>query len=117
MLLQNAIKVLVTSLLVVAVSEASKRSIVLGAILASLPLTSVLAMGWLYADTRDAEQVAQLATGIFWLVLPSLVLFIALPILLRRGVAFVPSLGISIALTVVAYFVMLAILKRFGISI
>lgn len=116
-MIQYVIKIALTSLLVVAVSEASKRNVVVGALLASLPLTSVLAMGWLYADTRDTEQVAQLATGIFWLVLPSLVLFIALPLLLRRGVAFVPSLGLSIAMTIAAYFAMLEILKRFGISL
>jgi len=116
-MIETALKVLATSLIVVAVSETSKRSALLGALLASLPLTSLLAMGWLWADTRDPEKIAQLATGIFWLVLPSLVLFIALPLLLRRGVPFLPSMLISIALTVVSYFAMLGLLKRFGIEI
>lgn len=116
-MLENLVKVLATAVLVVAVSEAAKRSVLLGAILASLPLTSLLAMGWLWADTRDAERVAALASGIFWLVLPSLVLFVALPVLLRRGVPVVPSFLLSIALTVASYFIMLAVLRRFGIEI
>lgn len=116
-MLAVAIKVVVTALLVVAISEVAKRSSLLGAVLASIPLTSVLAMIWLYADTGDAAKVADLATSIFWLVLPSLALFIALPLLLRAGWGFVPSLAVSCAITVACYFLMLAILKRFGIAI
>lgn len=116
-MLATAIKIAVTAILVVAISEVAKRSSLLGAVLASIPLTSVLAMVWLYADTGDAGKVADLATGIFWLVLPSLVLFIALPLLIRAGWGFGPSLAVSCALTVAAYFVMLAILKRFGIHL
>ena len=107
-MLATAIKIAVTAVLVVAISEVAKRSSLLGAVLASIPLTSVLAMVWLYADTGDAEKVAELATGIFWLVLPSLVLFIALPLLLRAGWDFAPSLLAAGALTVACYFLMLA---------
>lgn len=116
-MLQIAIKVLITSVLVVAISEASKRSVLLGAILASVPLTSILAMSWLYAETRDAERVANLTTGIFWLVLPSLVLFLVFPVLLRKGVPFAMSLAVAIGLTAASYAAMLAILKRFGLEI
>ena len=115
-MLQTAVKVLVTSVLVVAIAEAGKRSSLLGALLASLPLTSLIAMIWLYADTRDGEKVADLASSIFWLVLPSLILFVALPLLLRRGVPFAASLTIASALTVAGYFAMLALLRRFGIT-
>ncbi len=116
-MLATAIKIAITAVLVVAISEVAKRSSLLGAVLASIPLTSVLAMIWLYADTGDAGKVADLATGIFWLVLPSLVLFIALPLLLRAGWPFAASLALSCALTVAAYFLMLAALKHFGIAI
>jgi hypothetical protein len=116
-MIEQVVKVLLTSILVVAASEAAKRSALLGAILASLPLTSLMAMVWLYADTRDPEKVAALATGIFWLILPSLTLLLVLPLLLRKGVPFAPSLAVGIALTAVSYFAMIAILKRFGIDV
>ena len=116
-MLQTIIKIALTSVLVVAIAEAGKRSVLLASILASLPLTSVLAFVWLYADTGDTEKVAHLSTGIFWLVLPSLILFIALPLMLRAGVAFVPSLAASIALTAGGYGLMIAILDRVGIKI
>ncbi len=116
-MIETILKVVATSMLVVAASEAAKRNILVGSILASLPLTSLLAMIWLYADTKDPEKVAALAQGIFWLILPSLTLLLALPILLRKGVPFVPSLLIGIALTAASYFLMIAVLKRFGIEI
>ncbi|GFO83167.1 DUF3147 family protein [Methyloceanibacter sp.] len=116
-MLYATIKVLLTSVLVVAVSEAAKRSALFGALIASIPLTSVLAMIWLYVDTGDTEKIARLSTGIFWLVLPSLVLFISLPILLRGGLDFYVSLAASIALTVGAYFVMLYVLGAAGIEV
>jgi hypothetical protein len=113
----TVIKLGLTAILVVAASEAAKRSSLMGAVLASIPLVSVLAMIWLYVDTRDAEKVAAFATSIFWLVLPSLVLFVALPLLLRGGMGFYPSLGLSIALTVGAYFAMVHGLRLAGIAI
>lgn len=116
-MVEQIVKVLLTSVLVVSASEVAKRSAIFGALLASLPLTSLLAMIWLYADTRDPEKVAALATGIFWLVLPSLTLLLVFPLLLRKGVPFVPSLLIGIALTAASYFAMLTVLGWFGIKI
>lgn len=116
-MLQTVIKIVLTSLLVVGASEAAKRNVLVGAVLASLPLTSLLAMIWLYADTGDAQKVASFATGIFWMILPSLILLLAFPLLLKRGLGFAPSLVVSIALTTAGYLAMLAILKRFGIEI
>lgn len=116
-MLQAIIKVVVTSVLVVAISEAGKRSAQLGAILASLPLTSLLAFVWLYAETGDEAKIAGLSTGIFWLVLPSLVLFLVLPWLLKAGLGFQLSLLVAIAATAASYAVMLALLSRLGITI
>lgn len=110
-------KTAISAMLIVAISELAKRSSFLGALLASLPLVSVLAMLWLYADTRDTGRISSLSTQIFWLVIPSLVLFAALPVLLRQGFGFYVSLLISMALTVVAYFLLLTVLKQFGIQI
>lgn len=109
-------KVAVTAVLVVLISEIAKRSSVIGAILASVPLTSVLAMIWLYVDTGDIQKISDLASSIFWLVLPSLALFIALPLLLGKGMNFYLSLIISIGITAVCYLVMVLVLKYFGIS-
>jgi len=111
------IKTLVSAVIIVAISELSRRSSLAGALLASLPLVSVLGMIWLYIDTRDAAAVSALSTGVFWLVLPSLGLFLSLPVLLKHGVGFLPALGLSAALTICLYFLMLKLLKLAGITI
>lgn len=116
-MLEYTVKIAATALLVVAIAETAKRSTLLGAFLASLPLTSLIAMIWLYSETHDTGRVAALASGIFWLVLPSLVLFIALPALLRHGMAFWPSLAIASALTAASYAALAAVLRRTGIDI
>ena len=110
-------KLAITTVLIVAISEIAKRSSLMGAVLASIPLVSVLAMIWLYVDTRDAARVSALATSVFWLVLPSLALFVSLPLLLRAGVNFYLSMALSIGITVVCYFAMLAVLNAFGIKL
>lgn len=116
-MIYSIIKVIITSLLIVAISELSKRSSLFGALLASLPLISVLAMLWLYIDTKDVAKVSGLATSIFWLVIPSLVFFISLPVLLKKGVNFYLSMGLSMSMTAGCYFFMIALLTRFGIKL
>ena len=98
-----ALKVLLATGIVVAVTELSKTRTLVGALLLSLPTVSVVSLVWLYAETRDAERVAALAGQTFWLVLPSLALFLALPALLRAGVGFAVSLVASLAVTAAAY--------------
>lgn len=110
-------KIVITAILVVAISEISKRSSLLGALLASIPLVSVLAMIWLYIDTKDVDRVAGLASSIFWLVLPSLALFIALPLLLKQGFNFYLSVGASVLLTIGCYWLMITMLDRAGIEL
>mgnify|MGYP000565407231 CR=1 FL=1 len=110
-------KTLITAVLVVAISEVAKRSSLIGGILASVPITSVLAMVWLYVDTGDVGRISSLAISIAWLVLPSLVLFVVLPWLLHRGVPFPLGLIAAIAATALAYWGMVRMLGRFGIRV
>ncbi len=111
------VKVFITAILVVLISEISKRSSLIGAILASLPVVSILAFIWLYIDTKSVEKISELSIGIFWLVIPSLSLFIALPLLLKSKVNFYASLIISCAIMVLLYFTMVFILKRLNINL
>lgn len=111
------LKFSISAAIIVAVSEISKRSSLLGGLLASLPMVSVLAMIWLYHDTRDTERVAALSVNIFWLVVPSLALFLVLPALLNRGVSFYPALLVSIAVTVACYSATIFTLTRLGIRL
>src|ERR1700682_4262209 len=98
------IKVVISALVIVGSTELSKRvGVFWGGILASLPLTSLLVFIWLYADTGDTHSIALLSWNIFWLVLPSLTLFAAFPLLLNRGFSFPVALGFAIAVMATAY--------------
>jgi hypothetical protein len=114
---QYIIKVFLSAVLIVAVAEISKRSSFLGGLLASLPLVSFLALIWLYLDTKDTAKVARLSASIFWLVLPSLVFFVALPSLLKLKMNFYACFGMATALMLGCYGVMLVALKKFGVNL
>ena len=111
------VKVVVTALLVTAISELGRRSTLLGALFASLPLTSLLALIWLYPAPGDAAQAADLARGIFWLVLPSLAFFLVLPACIRAGWGFWPAMAAGIAATLVAYAAMLGVDRWLGLKL
>ena len=88
-----------------------------GGLVAALPLTSILALSLLWIDTREAEPVAALATSILWFILPSLPMFIALPAMLRGGMAFWPAMAISIVATLLLYAATFWMLQRLGVKI
>ncbi|MCK5125594.1 MAG: DUF3147 family protein [candidate division Zixibacteria bacterium] len=111
------IKIVITTASIVAISEIAKRSSFFGALLASIPIVSVLAMIWLYVDTKDVTKVSSLATSVFWLVIPSLALFVSLPLLLKAGLNFYLSLSISSGITILCYWLMVTILNSAGIKL
>ena len=111
------LKVIITGLLVLVISELSKRFTFFGALLASLPITSVLAMLWLYIETKDVVRVTYLATSIFWLVIPSLIFFISVPFFLKKGLHFYLSMGLSMSMTAGCYFIIIKLLALYSIKL
>jgi len=71
----------------------------------------------LYLDSDNIDKIATLSHGIFWLFLPSLVLFIVLPLLLRGGLGFWFSLGVACFLTAAAYSGLVKILGILGVRL
>ena len=104
----------ISAVIIVAVSEIAKRSPGFGALIASLPLVSVLGMIWLWRDTHDRARMAAHAGATFWYVLPSLPMFLLMPVLLRHGAGFWLSLLAGCLLTILLYGAMIAIAARFG---
>lgn len=114
---QYTVKIVLSAIILVTVSELVKRNSFLAAILASLPITSVVTFIWIYLESEDTQKIAEISHNIFWLVLPSLVLFIILPLLIRHHVDFWVSLAISCIITIVSYFGMIRILDILSINI
>ncbi len=112
------IKVLITAVIIVAVSEVGKLNSFLGSVLASIPLVSTLGMIWMYHDKTPLAKITAHSSNVFWMVLPSLPMFLVLPWLIeKQRWGFYPSLGASVVLTIVLYFSASALLKRYGIVI
>jgi hypothetical protein len=116
-MLYYVLKVGVSAFVIVAIAEIAKRSTGFAALLAALPLTSLLAFMWMYFEGAEPARIAELSGQIFWLVLPSLVLFLLLPLLIRQGLSFWLSLSISVAATAACYLAMLPVLRRFGVQL
>ena len=97
------IKAALSGAIVAAVSEIARRYPTWGGLVASLPLTSLLAMIWLYRDAHDPERVAELSMSAFWFILPSVPLFVVLPVLIRSGVPFWASMAVVVVGTLALY--------------
>lgn len=105
------VKILISAMIITAVSELAKRSTFAAAILVSLPLTSILAFSWIYWESRDAEKIAAMSYEVLWFVIPSLAFFLILPALLRFGVKFLPAMIVSSLLVAVLYAAMMWLLR------
>ena len=116
-MLYLAIKAAISGVIVALVSEIARRYPGWGGLVASLPLTSILAMLWLWKDTGDPERIAGLSIGAFWFVLPSLPMFAVLPWLLRSGVGFWVALAVVLAGTLALYALMFWAAPRLGVKL
>ncbi len=114
------IKYLLTSGLIVLISEVAKRSDRLGALIASLPLVTILAMIWMFFDhsgDQRMEKIANHAWYTFWFVVPTLPMFLIIPWMLRKGLHFAWVLGAYCLGTMILFALFAVILKRFGIDL
>ncbi|MEM6279173.1 MAG: DUF3147 family protein [Verrucomicrobiota bacterium] len=119
----TAIKLLISAALIYFVNEivVTRSKPLLGSMIASLPLVSIITFFWIWAGLKDSpqdrvEKLAAHSTGVFWFVLPSLPMFLLFPVLLRKGLNFWPSILISCLLTMLLYALMATLLKRFGME-
>lgn len=110
-------RALLAGAMIAAISEIGKRLPATAAIVASLPLVSVLGMIFLWHARPDAENMAAHAEATFWYVLPSLPMFLLIPALLRAGTSFWLALGLGCALTVGLYLLMMHFGPRLGIRV
>jgi len=114
---QLVAKALLSGALIVAIAEIGKRLPTFAALVASLPLVSVLGMMLLWHARPDAENMAVHAEATFWYVLPSLPMFLLMPWLLRHGTGFWLALLAGCLLTVVLYLLMAQFGPRLGIRV
>jgi hypothetical protein len=112
-----AVKAILSGLLIALISEIARRSPGVAALVASLPLVSILGMIWLWRDTGDVARIASHAEATFWYVLPSLPMFLLVPWLMRSGTAFWLSLGVGCGVTVLLYSLLVWLAPRFNLPL
>ena len=111
------LKAAISGILIALASEVARRNAGIGALIASLPLISVLGMIWLWRDTHDPVRLADHASATLWYVAPSLPMFLIIPALLRAGFGFWLALGLGCAATILLYLVVIWAAPRLGINI
>lgn len=111
------LKAIISGALIAVASTLAKRYPGFGALIASLPLVSVLGMIWLWSEKPDADNMAAHASATFWYVLPSLPMFLLIPALLRHGLPFWASLLLGCLLTIGLYAAMTIVAPRFGLRL
>ena len=98
-----AVKILVNVLLITGITELTKRNVIVAAVLGALPIVTVLAMIWMHVEGQDERKIAEYSMATFWLVLPTLPMFVVYPWLFNKGMSFWPALGISIIIMLALY--------------
>ena len=111
------IKAAISGLIAAGVSEIARRYPGWGGLVASLPLTSLMAMIWLWRDSGDPTKIVSLSAGTMWFILPSLPLFLIIPWLIRSGTGFWAAIGIACAITIALYAAFFWIAPRVGIAL
>jgi hypothetical protein len=112
-----AIRAILSGIIIALIAVIGRKAPAVGALIASLPLISVIGMIWLWRDTADPLLIANHAQATFWYVLPSLPMFLLMPWLLRAGFGFWVALLSGIVVTIILYLATIMIAARFGVRL
>ena len=93
------VKTLIAALVIVTVTEVSKRSSTLAALLLALPIVSITAFIWVYVESKDKVKIADISNETFWYVTLTLPMFLLLSWMLRHDYNFYLALFLCCVLT------------------
>jgi len=110
----NVIKIIISALIIFIASEIAKRDTLVGAIIVSLPIISLLSIIWIYVETKDIERIISFSYSVFSMIIPSLSFFLTLPYFLKKNISFSISLMLSIVIMIVLYFGLATLYKKIG---
>jgi len=111
-MLYLGLKYSLTAFIIVLITEVAKRSSLFAAALTALPIMSILSMLWIYFETKDSQKIAAYSMEIFWLVLPTLIFFVLLSFLIKKGIPFMPSLLSSIAVMLICFWGYMKLIEK-----
>ena len=114
---QLAIKALVSGVLIAAASELARRNPGWGGLVASLPLTTLLALVWLWRDTHDPARAADFVAGTALYVIAALPAFAAMAWLLRRNAGLPVTLAAGALAAMAGYLLLMWAGRRWGLPV
>tara|TARA_B000000475_G_scaffold86214_1_gene69883 strand:+ start:1328 stop:1726 length:399 start_codon:yes stop_codon:yes gene_type:complete len=110
----NVTKIIISAIIIFIASEIAKKDTLVGAIIVSLPMISLLSIIWIYVETRDIERIISFSYSVFSMIIPSLSFFLTLPYFLKKNISFSISLMLSIVIMIVLYFGLATLYKKIG---
>jgi len=104
------------SVMLVVIAETAKRSARLGALIAALPLVTIITVVVLYSGGEKTAKLSEFSVHTFWYVLITLPLLLIFPWFLDR-IGFWWALIGSIIATMAIFAATAAVLQRFGVKL
>ncbi len=109
-------KILITSTLIVLISEIAKTNDKLGGLIAAMPITTLLIISWLYYENVPNIKISNHMSYTLLYVLPTLPMFLIFPIILEKY-GFFFAIMCSILITIICIFFVDFFSKKFGYKI
>ena len=109
------VKIVVNAALITGITEVVKRNLVAAALLGALPIVSIISMVWMHVEGRELDKISEYSTATFWLVLPTLPMFLVFPAMVKAGAGFWIAMVVSIVTMLVLYGLLVLLLRAVGI--
>ena len=104
------IKIIIAVLVIVLVTELSKKDTKLAALLLALPIISFTAYTMIWFESKDTEKIAKLANENFIYVLPVMPVLPLLSWMLKNGFGYFTSLIMVTILMIILFYLLQKIL-------
>ena len=110
------IKIVITVLVIVTITEVAKLNDRIGGLIAALPFTTLIILFWLYYEDNSVEKISNHVSYTLLYVLPTLPMFLVFPYLINKF-GFYWSIFISVLIT--AFFIIIVhyLSKKYGYKI
>ena len=109
-------KIIITAILIVAITEIAKLNDRIGGLIAALPITTFIILFWLNYENNTVEKISNHVSYTLLYVLPTLPMFLVFPYIINKF-GFYWSIFISVLIT--AFFIVIVhyLSKKYGYKI
>ncbi|KXZ13429.1 DUF3147 family protein [Bacillus nakamurai] len=106
------VKIIVSAVIIGAITEIARRNPNHGGIIAALPIVSMLSIVWLYIQGEHKATLSKFAFSVAWGIPSTVVMLVIIGIALRHSIHFIVSIGLGLAGWVIFLFAQDIIVKH-----